>query len=59
MKLETIARKYYLSIFFLIIFLVIIVAGFIENAHASKDADVTRLTKSIKMHEIVTTAVVP
>ncbi len=52
MRLEILARKHYLSIFFFIILLVIVLAGLIDKTHASGDIEIAELMTSMNMNAL-------
>ena len=52
MRLESVVRKHYLSIFFFITLLIIIFAGLIDKTYASEDTEVAELMTSMNMHAL-------
>jgi cytochrome oxidase Cu insertion factor (SCO1/SenC/PrrC family) len=50
MKLQSVVRKNYISIFFFIILLVMILGGLMEKTYALEDTDIAELMKSMNMN---------
>ena len=59
MRLESVVRKHYLSIFFFIILLIIIFAGLMDKTYASEDTEVAELMTSMNMYALADPAEAP